>query len=420
MISYDESRFRVETSRDSSSPRPADEYIIVQTETAELVTTERRRRPARAGTDGSWRATVYERGTQNEATATGRSENEAILAAFEALSVVEHIGLPPVTTDPSHRHADHGCDYFEEDFDSTDAAANDIDDDDSDTLLPWRIDNPTRTWLFWAAMALMTAVAISPLLLRLESAPTGFDSLELTKEIRFDLAQAGTATSDQCRPLTVRLPKGLEATDLQCFTGGPKSYSGVELSCEPTSSVAAHASWDVCLRVDSWASTHNESAPKRPFIALVPVKGPLTSAKCARAVFTAERSWLLCVAQVAVVLALLAGIGFGVRSAASRFGWPRVLAWCWTGICVLTRAVFRALAMVPFRVLVVIWYAIVLFVVAYGVHRWESRQVDALCLEDPSTIPVLESTSDLKPSLSSRPAEQPGAPAPRDGGTQKR
>ena len=356
----------------------------MQTETAELVTTERRRRPARSGTDGSWRATVYERGTRNEATATGRSKDEAILAAFEALSVVEHVGPPPVTIDPSRRHADHNCDYFEEDFDSTDATANDIDDDD--TWLPWRFDRPTRTWLFWAAMALMTAVAIYPLLLRAESAPAGFDGVKVTEEIRFDLAQAGTATSDQCQPLTVRLPKGLEATDLQCFTGGLQNYSGVELSCEPTSSVAAHASWDVCLRVDSWASTHNESAPTRPFIALVPVKGPLTSAKCAHAVFTAERSWLLCVAQVAVVLALLAGIGFGVRSAASRFGWPRLVKWCWTGICLFCREVFQALSKVPYRVLVVIWYAMVLLVVAREVHRWESRQVEAVCNTESSKL----------------------------------
>ncbi len=373
MISYDESRFRVETSRVSSSPQLADEYIILQTETPELVTTERRRRPATVGTDGSWRATVYERGTRNEATATGRSKDEAILAAFEALRVVEHVGPPPVTIDPSRRHADHNCDYFEEDFDSTDATANDIDDNE---------DNDT--WLFWAAMAFMTVVAIFPLLLRAESAPASFDSLKVTEEIRFDLAQAGTATSDQCRPLTVRLPKGLEATDLQCFTGGLENYSGVDLSCEPTASAVAHASWDVCLHVGSWAHKSSDAAPERPFFALVPLKGPRTSARCARAMFAVERNWLICSAEVALALALLAGLGFGVLSAASRFGWPRVSGWFGTGSCDVARAVSRALAMVPYRILMATCYAMVLLAVAYAIGQRESKTVEALCNEQSS------------------------------------
>ena len=382
LISYDESRFRVETSWGSSSPPLADEYIFVRTETAEEVTTERRPRQAKGRTDGSWRATVYERGTRNEATATGRSENEAILAAFEALDVVAHIGRPPVTPAPSPRRADRGLHSNAGGEDSADSASNSMDDDD--TWLPWRIDRPTRTWLFWSAMALMTAVAIYPLLRRAESAPAGLDGLKLTKEIRFDLARAGTGTGTQCRPLDVRLPEGVEATDLECFTGGLRNYYGVDLTCEPTASGAEHASWDVCLSVRPWADTSRDLASKGPFVALVPAAGQLTSAKCAHAVFTAERSWLLCVAELAVVLALLAGVGFGVRSAASRFGWPHLVSWNLTALRALSRAISRALSQVPYRVLMAICYAVVLFAVAYAIGQRESKAVEALCNEQSS------------------------------------
>ena len=383
LISYDESRFRVETSRVSSSPQLADEYIILQTETPELVTTERRRRPATAGTDGSWRATVYEHGTRNEATATGRSKNEAILEAFEALPATAPGERPHVTINPSAPRAEHVPNRDEESRAAADTAGNAFDDDD--TWLPWRFDGPTRTWLSWAALALITAVAIYPLLLRLESAPTGFDSLEQAREVRFDLAQAGTANSDQCRSVTVRFPPGFEATDLQCFAGGLGSYSGVDLSCEPTASAVAHASWDVCLHVGSWAHKSSDAAPERPFFALVPLKGPRTSARCARAMFAVERNWLICSAEVALVLALLAGIGLSVLSAASRFGWPRVSAWLGMEICVVARAVSRALAMVPYRILMAICYAMVLLAVAYAIGQRESKAVEALCNEQSAT-----------------------------------